>query len=68
MKSLANKALLAIGADAPQSECRRSKEFLEKVKSWVGRVTKEQPGRKEVLKRVSVADVVAVVERKKGEV
>jgi len=41
---------------------------LEKVKSWVGRVTKEQPGRKEVLKRVSVADVVAVVERKKGEV
>ena len=44
-----------------------SQEFLEKVKRWVGRVTKEQPSRKQVLPRVTVASVVAVVEKKRGE-
>jgi putative transposase len=44
-----------------------SQEFLAKVKGWVGRVTKEQPDREQVLKRVTPADVVKVVERKRGE-
>jgi len=44
-----------------------SQEFLERAKGWVGRVTKEQPERKQVMKRVTVADVVKVVERKRGE-
>ena len=44
-----------------------SQEFLETVKGWVGRVSKEQPDRAQVLKRVTPADVVKVVERKRGE-
>jgi len=44
-----------------------SQEFLAKVKGWAGRVTKEQPDREQVLKRVTPADVVKVVERKRGE-
>ena len=44
-----------------------SQEFLKKVKGWVGRVTKEQPDRKQVLKRVTVVEVVKLVERKRGE-
>ncbi|MBU1695096.1 MAG: transposase [Verrucomicrobia bacterium] len=44
-----------------------SQGFLEKVKTWVGRVTKEQPDRKQVLKRVTVAEVVSVVEKHRGE-
>ena len=44
-----------------------SAAFLAQMKHWVGRVTKEQPERKQVLKRVTVADVVAVVERQRGE-
>jgi len=44
-----------------------SQEFLAKVKDWVGRVSKEQPDRAQVLKRVTPAEVVKVVERKRGE-
>ena len=44
-----------------------SQAFLAKVKGWVGKVTKEQPDRKQVLKRVTVAEVVSIVERKRGE-
>ena len=44
-----------------------SQAFLAKVKGWVGRVTKEQPDREQVLKRVSPADVVKIVERIRGE-
>ena len=44
-----------------------SQAFLAQVKGWVGRVTKEQPDRKQVLKRVTVAEVVAVVEKRRGE-
>jgi REP element-mobilizing transposase RayT len=33
-----------------------SQAFLAQVKDWVGRVTKEQPARREVLKRVRVGD------------
>ena len=44
-----------------------SQEFLAKVKQWVGRVTKEQPARAQVLKRVTPADVVCVVARLRGE-
>lgn len=44
-----------------------SQAFLAKVKDWVGRVTKEQPDREQVLKRVSPADVVKIVERIRGE-
>jgi putative transposase len=44
-----------------------SQAFLEAMKNWVGRVTKEQPGRQQVLKRVTVDQVVRVVERKRGE-
>jgi hypothetical protein len=40
-----------------------SQAFLAKVKEWVGRVTKEQPDREQVVKRVSPADVVKIVER-----
>jgi hypothetical protein len=43
-----------------------SREFQAKVKDWVGRVTKEQPDREQVLKRVIPADVVEVVERIRG--
>ena len=43
-----------------------SQVFLEKVKRWAGRVTKEQPARKQVLKRATVAEVVSVVEKKRG--
>jgi hypothetical protein len=41
--------------------------FVEQAKGWVGRVSREQPGRKYVARRVTVAQVVAVVERKRGE-
>jgi REP element-mobilizing transposase RayT len=41
--------------------------FLEQLKGWVGRMTKEQPARRQVLRRVTVAQVVAVVERHRGE-
>ena len=44
-----------------------SLEFMEKVKGWVGRVTKEQPDRRQVLKRVTVEEVIRVVEQKRGE-
>ena len=44
-----------------------SAAFLEQMKGWVGRVTKEQPARQQVLKRVTVAQVVALVERQRGE-
>ena len=44
-----------------------SQAFLEQVKRWVGRVTKEQPDRKQVAKRVTVAQVVAVVEKTRSE-
>jgi len=44
-----------------------SQAFLEKAKHWVGRVTKEQPDRKQVLNCVTVAEVVSVVEKKRGE-
>jgi hypothetical protein len=44
-----------------------SQAFLMKVKGWVGRLTKEQPARKQVLKRVTVAQIVSVVEKKRGE-
>jgi len=44
-----------------------SQAFLAKVKDWVGRVTKEQPDREQVLKRVSPTDVIKVVERVRGE-
>lgn len=44
-----------------------SQAFLVKVKDWVGRVTKEQPDREQVLKRVSPAEVIKVVERIRGE-
>ena len=41
--------------------------FLGQVKRWAGRVTKEQPDRKQVTKRVTVAQVVSVVEKTRGE-
>ena len=44
-----------------------SQEFLTKAKAWVGRVTKEQPARKQVLRQVTVAEVVSVVEKQRGE-
>ncbi len=44
-----------------------SQAFLAKVKGWAGKVTKEQPARKQVLKQVTVAEVVSIVERKRGE-
>ncbi len=44
-----------------------SQAFLAKVKGWVGRVTKEQPDRGQLLKRVSPADVKKVVEQVRGE-
>lgn len=44
-----------------------SQEFLAKVKDLVGRVTKEQPDRAQVLKRVTAEDVVKVVEQIRGE-
>jgi putative transposase len=44
-----------------------SQTFLEQVKRWAGRVTKEQPDRKQVAKRVSVAQVVSVVEKTRSE-
>ena len=44
-----------------------SQTFLAKVKDWVGRVTKEQPDRVQVLKRASPEDVVKVVEEIRGE-
>ena len=45
-----------------------SQEFLTKAKGWVRRIGKEQPDRVQVMKRVTPADVVKVVERKRGEV
>jgi len=44
-----------------------SQAFLAKVKDWVGRVTKEQPDRGQVLKRVSPANIIRVVERIRDE-
>jgi REP element-mobilizing transposase RayT len=44
-----------------------SRMFQAKVKEWAGRVTKEQPARKQVLKRVSVEAVKKLVENKRGE-
>jgi hypothetical protein len=44
-----------------------SQAFLGMVKGWVGRLTKEQPDREQVLKRVSPAEVIKVVERVRGE-
>jgi putative transposase len=43
-----------------------AREFVEKAKGWVGRVTKEQPARKELLHRVSVDAIVRLVEEKTG--
>lgn len=43
-----------------------SAEFLSKVKRWVGLVTNEQPQRRQLAKRVTVIDVVKVVERRRG--
>ena len=43
-----------------------SQTFLSRVKDWVGRVSKEQPDRAQVLKRVAPADVVRVVAQKRG--
>ena len=44
-----------------------SQAFQSKVKEWVGRVTKEQPSRSQVLKHVSVEAVKKLVEHKRGE-
>jgi len=44
-----------------------SQAFVGKVKDWVGRVTKEQPDREQVQKRVSPAEIIKVVERIRGE-
>jgi REP element-mobilizing transposase RayT len=44
-----------------------SQAFLEQAKRWAGRVTKEQPDRQQVLKRVTVAQVVSVVETQRDE-
>lgn len=44
-----------------------SQAFQSKVKDWVGRVTKEQPARRQVLKRVSVEAVKKLVESEWGE-
>lgn len=44
-----------------------SREFLEKAKGWVKKLTKEQPARMQVAKRATVAMVVSLVERKRGE-
>jgi hypothetical protein len=41
--------------------------FLEQVKRWVGPVTKEQPGRRELRRTVPVAEIVRVVERERQE-
>jgi REP element-mobilizing transposase RayT len=42
-------------------------EFQAQVRGWVGRVSKDQPARKQLLPRVPVAAVVKVVEEKWGE-
>jgi len=44
-----------------------SQAFLAKVKNWAGRVTKEQPDRRQLLKRVTVAAIVSLVERQRSE-
>jgi len=44
-----------------------SQAFLAKVKDWVVRVSKEQPDREQVIKRVSPSEVIKVVERVRGE-
>jgi len=44
-----------------------SQEFLMKAKGWVGKISKEQPDRVQMMKRVSPAAVVKVVEQKRGE-
>ena len=44
-----------------------SAAFLRKVKDWVGRLTKEQPDRGQVLKRVTPEAVIQIVERIRGE-
>jgi putative transposase len=44
-----------------------TREFQERVKQWVGRVTKEHTGRRQLDRTVSVGRIVAVVERWRGE-
>lgn len=41
--------------------------FVEKVRGWVGRVTKEQPAARQLIRRVSLQEIVRVVEEKMGE-
>ncbi|MEI6789502.1 MAG: transposase [bacterium] len=44
-----------------------SQAFLMKAKGWVGKISKEQPDRVQMMKRVSPDAVVKVVEQKRGE-
>jgi len=44
-----------------------SREFVEKAKTWVGRVTKEQPARKALANCVPLSVIVRTVERHRGE-
>lgn len=44
-----------------------SQAFREKVKGWVGKVTGEQPSRKDVARWVPVERIIRLVEKKRGE-
>jgi REP element-mobilizing transposase RayT len=44
-----------------------SKEFQERARKWVGRVTGEQPARRRLARLVPVAAIVKTVERRRGD-
>jgi REP element-mobilizing transposase RayT len=44
-----------------------SQEFRKKLKGWVGKVTKEQPARKDLALCVPVERIIRLVEQKRGE-
>ena len=44
-----------------------SQAFLKKVRGWAGRVTREQPGRRDVMRWARTEDIVRVVEAEWGE-
>jgi REP element-mobilizing transposase RayT len=44
-----------------------TRAFVERAKTWVGRVTGEQPARHQLTRCVALSAIVQVVERRKGE-
>jgi REP element-mobilizing transposase RayT len=44
-----------------------SQEFRQKLKGWVGKVSKEQPARKHLAEPITIERIIRLVEEKRGE-